>query len=76
MKLESPSHDMESVMARTLLVKVQTKDHFGVVLQCSDDRSRLANLREYCDDGWEIVQIASESPAAALVVLRKEEALP
>ena len=57
-------------MAHTLLVKVQTKDQFGSVLQCSDDALKLASLKEYAAAGWEIVQLAVE-PHAALVVLRR-----
>jgi len=58
-------------MAATLLVKVQTADRFGMVLQCSDDANKLGSLQEYCDKGWEIVSVAAEPHAAALVVLRK-----
>ncbi|NUP07324.1 MAG: hypothetical protein HOW73_14825 [Polyangiaceae bacterium] len=60
-------------MAQTILVKVQTKEHFGSILQSSDDRHRFATLREYCDAGWEIAHVSSETPAGALVVLRKRE---
>ena len=58
-------------MAATLLVKVQTADRFGMVLQCSDDNLKLASLKEYTDQGWEIVSVAAEPHAAVLVVLRR-----
>lgn len=60
-------------MAATLLVKVQTADRFGMVLQCSDDSLKLASIKEYCDQGWEIVSVAAEPHAAALLVLRKAD---
>jgi hypothetical protein len=58
-------------MADTLLVKIQTADRFGTILQCSDDTRKLPSLKEYCEQGWEIVCLTAETHAAALAVLRK-----
>lgn len=57
-------------MAQTLLVKVQTKDQFGAVLQCSDDALKLPTLRDYTAAGWEMVQLSAEQHAA-LIILRR-----
>lgn len=59
-------------MTETILVKVQTADRFGVVLQSSQESEKLPTLAAYGQAGWEIVSVTAEGAAkSALVVLRK-----
>ncbi len=59
-------------MADTVLVKVQTLDHFGRVLQCTDERNKLPTLHDYFEAGWEVVALTHDQTGSALVALKKQ----
>jgi hypothetical protein len=57
----------------SIIVKMQTTDRFGSVLQSTDDAAKMPTLKDYCDAGWEVVCVTAEGAAAALVALRRED---